>query len=127
MIQLSLHSRKYLSHPVAHKRGRQARRVRVHAISELLLPASCVAGASCVSLSALDLLSKVTEKSPEQRLEVDKADEDDEFSWTVATAVSFIPGFNWLVCHLRHFVMSEPTLHHISQHLSSSAGYCRHG
>jgi hypothetical protein len=76
----------------------RSRRVRVHfSVAELLLPASCVAGAAGLTLSGLDLLSKVAEKSPEQRLEVDKVDEDDEFSWTVVTAVSLIPGFNWLV------------------------------
>lgn len=101
MIGISPHSR--TQHHQLNVRGllHRARHVRVHtSLAELLLPASCVAGATGVTLSTLELLSKVAEKSPAQRLEVDKVDEDDEFSWTVVTAVSFIPGFNWLVCTL---------------------------
>ena len=118
---LSLHSHKHHSQQALHRLRRRARCVRVHVptLAEVLLPASCVAGATCVTLSSLDLLSKVAEKSPEQRLEEGKVDEDDEFSWTVVSAISFIPGFNWLVCHSRQFVISKkPTLHPVSQALS---------
>jgi hypothetical protein len=98
MRGISLHPR--CKHRQQNVRGFSslARHTRVHfSVGELLLPASCVAGAAGVTLSTLELLSKVAERSPDRRLDIDKVDEDDEFSWTVVTAVSFIPGFNWLV------------------------------
>ena len=72
-------------------------------IGDVLLPVSCAAGAAGVGLSTLELLGKVADTPPEKRLDIQKVDEDDEFSWNVSTAVSFIPGFNWMV----RFQLSE--------------------
>lgn len=66
-------------------------------IGAVILPVSCAAGAAGVGLSTLELLGKVADTPPEKRLDIQKVDEDDEFSWNVSTAVSFIPGFNWMV------------------------------
>jgi hypothetical protein len=63
--------------------------------AELLLPATCVLASSSVALSTLQLLGRIAQN--EINISKPPDESDDEFPWMIATAVSWIPGFNWLV------------------------------